>query len=48
MMEKLQNQQYVEIRPIPFYNDDPINSHIENTVKNLVALKPTSPLQYVV
>ena len=34
MMEKWTNQQYVEIRPIPFHNDDPINAQLENTGKN--------------
>ena len=37
MMQKVLKQQYVEIQPIPFNNDDPINSQLENTGKSLVA-----------
>ena len=48
MMEKVPKQQYVEIGPILFHNYDPINAHIMNTGKILVALKPKSPLYYVV
>ena len=47
-MEKSQKQQYVEIRYIPFQNDDPINAQLENTGKILVALQPKYPLHYVV
>ena len=47
MMEKGTKQQYVEIGPIPFQNDDPINYLIENTGKILVVLQPTSPLHCV-
>ena len=39
-MEKVPKQTSVEIRPIPFHNDDPINSYIENTGKMVVALQP--------
>ena len=41
-------QQYVDIIPIPFQNDDPINVQLENTGKTLVALQPKSLLYYVV
>ena len=42
------NQQSVEIWPIAFQNDDPINSQLENTGKNAGALQPTYPLHYFV
>ena len=48
MMKKGPNQQFVDIRPIPFQNYDPINAQIENTGKSLVLLQPISPLHYVV
>ena len=48
MVEKRQKQQYVDIQPVPFQNDDPIKSQIENTGKCLVALQPTSSLHFVV
>ena len=48
MMEKLTKHQYVEIQPIPFQNDYPINAQLENTGKTLVALKPTLPLYSIV
>ena len=44
MMEKVLKQQYVEIRPINFQNDDPINAQIENIGKMLVELQPPTPL----
>ena len=31
MADKIKNQKSIEIRPIPFHNDDTINSQIENT-----------------
>ena len=46
--EKGPKQQYVDIRPLPFQNDDPINAHIDKTGKSLVALQPKSPLHSVV
>ena len=33
MTEKELNQQPVDIRTIPFQNDDPINDQLKNTVK---------------
>ena len=48
MMEKGPKLKYVDIRPIPFQNDDTINAHLENTGNYLVALKPKSPLYFVV
>ena len=30
MTEKGPRQQYVEIQPIPFHNDDPFNAHLKN------------------
>ena len=36
MMEKVSKQKYVEIWPIPFHNDDPINDQLDNTGKTLV------------
>ena len=48
MIEKGQKQQYVDIWPIPFQNDNSINAQLEYTGKILVVLKPTSPLHYVV
>ena len=47
MMEKGPKKS-VEIKHIPFQNDDPINAQLDNRGKSLVALKPTSPLYYVV
>ena len=47
-MDKVTKQQYVEIWPIPFQNDDPLNSHIYNTGKIRGALQPASPLHSVV
>ena len=41
MMEKGPKLKYVDIRPIPFQNDDPIKYQLENTGKFLFALKPT-------
>ena len=38
MMEKGPKKKSVDIWPIPFHNDDPINAHIDNTGKVLVAL----------
>ena len=37
MMEKGHTQQYVEIRLEPFYNDDHINDHVDNTGRIVVA-----------
>ena len=48
MMEKGQNQQFVEIHPITFHNDHSINPQFEITRKMLVALQPKYPLHYVV
>ena len=48
MIEKGPKQKYVDIRPIPFHNDDLINYHLDNTGKNVVALQPTSRIYYVV
>ena len=48
MTDEALNQQYVEIQPIPFQNYNPINDQLDNTGKSLVALKPKSPLHYVV
>ena len=48
MMEKGPKQKYVDIRPIPFNNDDPINSQLENTWNILVALQIKYPLNYIV
>ena len=38
----------VEIRPIPFTNDNPKNDRFENTGNILVALQPKYPLNSVV
>ena len=48
MREKGPKQQYVEIRPIPFQNDDPINYQLHKTGKILVALHPKYPLHSAV
>ena len=48
MVEKGPKQQYVEIQTIPFNNNDPINTQLENTGKYLVELQPKFPLHYVV
>ena len=48
MIEKGPRKKSVKIQPIPFQNDDPINAHIENTGKILVALQPKYPLHSVV
>ena len=48
MIEKLPKEQSVDIWPIPFQNDDPINSHLENKGKILVSLKPKFLLHSVV
>ena len=48
MMEKVPKQTIVEIRPIPFQNDDTINAHLENQGNILVELQPKYALQYVV
>ena len=48
MMEKEPNQKYFDIRPVPFHNDDPIHSQLENTGKIVVELQPTSLLYYSV
>ena len=47
MMDKVPKQQSVDIWPIPFQNYHPINAHIDNTGKSLVALQPKSSLHYV-
>ena len=47
-MEKVPNQKSVDIRPIPFHNNDPINNQLENTGDILVALQPKYPLHSVV
>ena len=47
-MENQKKQQSVEIRTIPFHNDDPINANFEKTGKILVALKPKPPLHSIV
>ena len=39
-MRKGPKQKFVDIRLIPFQNNDPINNQLDNTVKNLVALQP--------
>ena len=48
MMKKGPKQQFVEIRPIPFQNDDHMNAQLENTGKISVLLKPKSSLHSVV
>ena len=48
MISKVPYQQYDEIRPIPFQNDYPINSQLDNVSNILVKLQPKSLLQYVV
>ena len=54
-MEKVPKQKsvnirphYVEIQPIPFQNDDPINDQLEDTGKSLVVLQPIFSFHYVV
>ena len=47
-MDKGPKQNSVDIWPIPFQNDDPVNDQLENTDKILVALQAKSPLHYVV
>ena len=47
MINKVQKQIYVEIQPITFHNDDPMNNHLDNTGKIIVALQPKSTLKYV-
>ena len=44
MMEKGPKQHYVQIRHIPFHNDDPISYQLENTGKTSVTLQTKSPL----
>ena len=34
----------MDMWPIPFHNDDPINAQLDNTGKIIVALQPTPPL----
>ena len=41
-------EKYVDIRPIPFENDDSINAQLDNTGKSLVALQTKYSLHYVV
>ena len=48
MMGKGPKQKSVEIWSISFQNDDPINSQLDNTGKNVGALQPTYPLHYFV
>ena len=48
MTEKGPKQKFVEIFPIPFHNNDPINDQLENIGKFLVALQPKYPLHSVV
>ena len=48
MMEKGQKEKSVDIRPITFHNDIPINDQRENKGKMLRELKPDYPLNYVV
>ena len=44
IMWKVPKQKYVEVLPIPFHNDYPVNYQLDNTGKFLVELKPTYPL----
>ena len=48
MMEILPKKNSVEIHPIPFQNNIPINDQLDNTGKSLVELQPKLPLHYVV
>ena len=48
IMEKGPNQQYVDIRPITFHNDDHMNVQIEKTDKHLASLQPKSLLHSIV
>ena len=47
-MEKVPKQQYVEIWPIPFQNDNRIKAQLENTDNILVALQPKFTLHHTV
>ena len=47
MMYKGPKQKYFEIPPIPFHNYDPINAHINNTEKLLVALHSKPQLKQI-
>ena len=47
MMEKVPKQQYVEIRPKPFQNDDSINDQLDNIGTFLVELQPIYPLHSI-
>ena len=48
MIEKVPKQQYIDIQPILFQNDDPINAQLDNTGNILVTLQPYYPFHYVV
>ena len=48
MMKKRPKQQSAEILTLQFMKYDPINAHIKNTDKIVVALQPKPPLHYVV
>ena len=47
-MGKWPKLKYVDIKPLSFQNNDPINAQLENTGKIVVALKLKPPLHYVV
>ena len=48
MTEKGTEQQSIGIMPIPYHNDNPLNSQLEKTGIILVALQPKYPLHSVV
>ena len=47
MMERVPKQQYVEIRPKSFQNDDSINDQLDNIGTFLVKLQPIYPLHSI-
>ena len=47
MINKVQKQIYVEIQSITFQNGYPMNTHLDNTGKIIVALQPKSLLKYI-
>ena len=47
IIEKIPKQKFVEIWPVQFHNDNPINYQLDNTGNVLVVLQLTSPLNPV-
>ena len=46
IMWKVPKQKYVEVLPIPFHNDYPVNYQLDNTGKFLVSINDTVQLDF--